>query len=345
MGLVAVVEISPSACEVDVSVVGLGCDSDFTGGETTAGLGCGSGFAGGGVFICIGTIGELAGVGKLDLRCSSSSGMGEGMGNGTLGPETAIRGRGDAVLIASCVGRAVVELAVEEPETDEGGDDSRLTCGTSNTIADDSLPSLVGEFTTLGGLTLAASALPLRSRPRSLSSLPILRPRSRPFAYAPLAATPSARAEPVGDKLPMGELVPRLLERSRSESEALRVSERPRDSERESVEREYELEPVVVDPLTEPHVGDAGSRPRHGLALGESRVASATWGENDICGWFVPTRGTATGAVWTNVGGCVKSSLPIWEGLVSRDRSVRSSVAPLTSFTTTTGVSGLWANE
>ena len=145
MGLVAVavaivVEISPSACEVDVSVVGLGCGSDFTGGVTTGSLGCGSGFVDGGMLVFKGTTGELAGVGKLDLRCSSSSGIGDGMGNGTLGPaDTAIRGRGAAELTASCacVGRAVVELAVEEPETDEGGEDSRLTCGTSISTADD----------------------------------------------------------------------------------------------------------------------------------------------------------------------------------------------------------------
>lgn len=240
MGLVAAgVDICPSACEVDVSVVGLGRGSGFTGGVTT-GLACASGLTGA-TFVCSAMTGEFAGVGKNDLRCSSSSGIGDGMSNGTLWPAcTATRRGGTAVWTTSCpcAGRAVVALAVDEPDTDEGGDSSRFTSGISIATTDDSLPSLVGEFTTPGGLTLAASALPLLSRPRSLSSLPILRPRSRPFADAPLAATPRASAEPVGDRLPIGELVPWLPERSLSESEALRVSERPRDSERESVERE-----------------------------------------------------------------------------------------------------------
>ena len=51
-------------------------------------------------------------------------------------------------------------------------------------------------------------------------------------------------ALPVGEMLPMGELVPRLLlllrlpERSRSENDELRVEERPRElePERESLE-------------------------------------------------------------------------------------------------------------
>ena len=46
-------------------------------------------------------------------------------------------------------------------------------------------------------------------------------------------------ADPVGEMLPIGELVPRLErepERSRSENDELRVDARPRDSERDSEE-------------------------------------------------------------------------------------------------------------
>jgi hypothetical protein len=48
----------------------------------------------------------------------------------------------------------------------------------------------------------------------------------------PCAPTPSAmvEADPSGDKLPMGELPPRLPERSLSENDEPRVAERPRDS-------------------------------------------------------------------------------------------------------------------
>jgi len=65
---------------------------------------------------------------------------------------------------------------------------------------------------------------------------------------------------------------------------------------------------------------------------------------------FALTRGTGTACegVCTNVGGLIGlPALPrsAKDGLPSRERSVRSSIAPFTSFTTTTGVSGLSLGE
>ena len=94
-------------------------------------------------------------------------------------------------------------------------------------------------------------------------------------------------AEPVGEMLPMGEFVP-LLE-SRSENEELRVDERPRDSERESLE--YEYEPVVVDPLTGEHAGERPRAMTETASAGERKLLS---GEVDEA--WVAMRGTGTGA-------------------------------------------------
>ena len=94
-------------------------------------------------------------------------------------------------------------------------------------------------------------------------------------------------AEPVGEMLPMGEFVP-LLE-SRSENEELRVDERPRDSERESLE--YEYEPVVVDPLTGEQPGERPRPTTTTASLGERKLPSG----GDVDEACVAMRGTGTG--------------------------------------------------
>ena len=74
--------------------------------------------------------------------------------------------------------------------------------------------------------------------------------RSRPLPETPPTAT--AALDPVGEMLPIGELVPRLPldpDRSWSENDDVRVDDRPLLSDRESLECEYE--PVVVDPVRE----------------------------------------------------------------------------------------------
>jgi len=183
-------------------------------------------------------------------RCSSSSGMGDGNAlAGMLAAGCALTVTLGLEAVSSNEGwRTVDTLAVDEPETDDGGEDAA-----SFSFAVSSRPAgyawnsaaspfvRIGEPSKVGGLTLAANGLPVRSRPRSPSSLPN---RPRPLLLLsprPLTAgAPRASADPVGERLPMGELVPRLErepDRSRSENDELRATERPRDSERESVER------------------------------------------------------------------------------------------------------------
>ena len=100
-------------------------------------------------------------------------------------------------------------------------------------------------------------------------------------------------AEPVGDKLPNGELVPLLdreSERSLSDEE-LRVDERPRDSDLESLVNEYE--PVVVEPLVGEHPPGDLRRPSRTASVGERKAEP--WGElgtEELC---VAIRGTETG--------------------------------------------------
>ena len=81
---------------------------------------------------------------------------------------------------------------------------------------------------------------------------------------------PIATADPVGDILPKGELVPLLdLDPDRSGSECedeFRVDDRPLDSDLESLE--YEYDPVVVDPLCDEHNGE---RPRDGIVSGADK--------------------------------------------------------------------------
>lgn len=187
--------------------------------------------------------GELAGVGCRE-RCSSSSGMGDG--KSAVFSDTRVRGTVIWFSYRGCRNVAMLAVDVDEPDTDEGGDGTSDLSGCTSTRLDErdgdstSAACALGEPNGFGGLTLAVSGLPVRSRPRS-SSLPILMPllsrsRSRPRT----CAAPSPSAEPVGERLPIGEFVPRLErdpDRSRSEYDPLRVTERPRESDRESVER------------------------------------------------------------------------------------------------------------
>ena len=167
---------------------------------------------------------------------------------------------------------------------------------------------------------------------------------------------------PIGDMLPMGELVPLLLlwlrlpEHSRSENDEFLVDEQPRElePERESLER-YDDEPVVVLPLT---LEVCGSRPRGGTtsegdrSVGSAHIPACGIDEGvtvlDIedemrCEWAGLVRGIGI-AVESRGDGthscsgkqCITGDC---EGLLSYERSCRSSTAPFSSFTTTTGIS------
>lgn len=223
-----------------------------------------------------------------------------------------------------------------------------------------------------GGLKLSPNRLPVRSRPRSReSSAPFpLRLRSRPSRHRTPANAPPLTmpiALPVGEMLPIGELVPRLQlllllpDRSRSENDEVRVEERPREleAERESLEW-YDDEPVVVLPLTLGECG-WGWRPRTGTTSeGDRRSESVhrpdTGFDDDSGGlqfgidgarWACVglTRDTGTGtAAVGEASRCSCCSYMRYEiaagsGQRARERSCRSSTAPLTSLTTTTGIS------
>ena len=263
---------------------------------------------------------------------------------------------------------------MDEPDTLDGGDGTRLIIGCFSRLASAS----TGELLLLlllwpGGLKLSPNRLPVRSRPRSRSSstpLP-LRLRSRPSRVrTPAKELPFTMpiALPVGEMLPIGELVPRLQlllllpDRSRSENDDVRVEERPRelDAERESLEW-YDEDPVVVLPLT---LGECGWRPRT-TSAGERRSGSAhnpdvgvdddngAWqfGIDEVtkwaCGCEGVARGTGTGTVAVgdtegeSACGCsyMRYGAGTASGLLSLERSARSSIAPLTSLTTTTGIS------
>lgn len=335
-------------------------------------------------------VGEFDGVGCLD-RCSSSSGIGDGIGfecghfpcpwdftaSFGLGPSTSSHACGVAVPAPTVDTLAV---SVDEPETELGGELARdfVFSASSSTAAtrlgeypcrsSPPLPLLrTGEPTTFGGLKLSASLRPVRSRPLRSSSLPVRLPpegrrsnesrsrSSRPHRGFCPYAFPSPTALPVGLMLPIGEPAPgppreRLREReSASENDEFLVDERPREPERESLEREYEYddEPVVVEPETD---GGVGMRPRVGRCMpsgGERWFGSeghGLWMMAD-CPGKTATRGTGTAAVTVaGIGGDGGERLLSSGnerganafGLLSRDRSVRSSIAPFASFTTTT---------
>ena len=123
-------------------------------------------------------------------------------------------------------------------------------------------------------------------RPLALSFRPLA-----PVAAAAAAATDPP--EPVRLTLPSGLCPP--TERSRSEDE-LRVDERPRDSDLESLE--YEHEPVVVEPLTGEHPGE---RPRVGAdaSAGERKPRSGdALLPAEACAVAILGTGTGIAAPW-----------------------------------------------
>lgn len=191
---------------------------------------------------------------------------------------------------------SVATLAVDDPETEEplteavDADMSPLS-RMGEYGGKSSLMLLEGEPMTLGGLRLSPIRRPVRSRPRS-SSRRKTRPPPRPSRTLPDAyPAPMPIAEPVGEMLPMGEFVPLLDDRSRSEYDEFRVDDLPRDSDLESLESlEYEQEPVVVEPLTGEHPGE---RPRVGMeaSVGERKPGSGGGLDVDCVAIF----GTGTG--------------------------------------------------
>lgn len=133
----------------------------------------------------------------------------------------------------------VATLAVDDPDTDEpltdALDENEDLSRIGEYAGNSSLMLREGEPMTLGGLKLSPIRRPVLSRPRSSSrryTLDEILSRPLPCAYP----EPMTMAEPVGEMLPIGEDVPRLEDRSRSENDELRVEERPRDSDLESLE-------------------------------------------------------------------------------------------------------------
>lgn len=177
--------------------------------------------------------GEFAGVGCRDL-CSSSASLSISSGIGV--------GTGIGMGIGAATERLVAVEGITVAELDTVDESDMLALLPS--ASDRAIPELAGAILMppSSGLELSLNRLPTGSLP--FLSLPTRSPR--PFAYSPPIPTATPTADPSGERLPKGES---WLERSRSENDDVRWTDRPR-------------------PLDSPPGVGAAARPRVG---GDSR--------------------------------------------------------------------------